>query len=114
MKRRIGEHVLEVSFLIHVPKLADPILAGGVARKTHQVHHADFGHDRSEEVRALHLGGCRQEASVAASADGQLFGLGHAGLDQILGGPDEVVEHVLLVQQLAVLVPVLPMLATTP
>ena len=76
------------------------------------VEHADVGDRRTVQLRRLVDARADEEPAVRAAVDGDLA-LGRESLrDEVLGGPLEVVEAVLLALLGARLVPVLAILGT--
>ena len=60
------------------------------------VHHADGRKRHGKEVGPLHHAGADEQAAVRTAGDRQLMRSGVFLVDQVFGGRDKVVEHVLL------------------
>ena len=111
VERRVGVEGLELVRVVGGAVVVGPGPADGELVEAEHVHDADGGQGGAEEVGALGHAGADEQAAVAAAADGELGALVYLFGDQPLGGGDEVVEDVLLVQLGAGLVPVLAVLA---
>jgi hypothetical protein len=57
------------------------------------IQNAHLAHDGTEQVRALVETSAHQQATVAATVDGQTGRGGVLLTDQVLGTGDEVIEH---------------------
>ena len=75
------------------------------------VHHTGLLDDHFEQLRPLVRDGAHEQAAVGAALNRQPFGRRVLVRDQILPGGNEVVEHILLLQLRARLVPGLAVLA---
>ena len=112
MVGRVGVQGLELVFVLAQAEVARPGASVGAWQVVAQhVHDADCGERGAEEVRTLIQSCSDQETPVAAPLDRQLLGRGVALADQVLGGGDEVVEDVLLLELGTGSVPALAVLA---
>src|SRR6185437_8457796 len=73
-----------------------PERASGEILVAKHVEHAMPDVGRTEERRILRYGSACEQSSVGIPLDSQVLGTGIAVRNQVLRGPGEIVEHVLL------------------
>src|ERR1051325_8604971 len=106
-----GEAPPELGRIAHravLGRVEEPVRAQ--LRSQHVVD-ADLRHHDAGEVRVLRELGAHQQAAIAPTHDGQAIGRRVAPVHERLRAGGEVVEHVLLGQELARLVPCVAVLA---
>ena len=109
--RRVGVDVRELLGVVARAVLRHPEAGHEELVVAHHVEQRIGADDRPEQVGPLVRDRADEEAAVAAAADGEVLRARVAGLDQVLGRGDEVVEDVLLVGEHPGLVPLLAELA---
>ena len=105
--RRIGKQRLELLGIVGDAKIFGPGPAFGEQLEAQHVHHAHGRQASAEQFRPLRHYRADEQPAVAAALDGQFVGSGVFVADEPLGGGDEVVEHILLLQFRAGQVPCL-------
>lgn len=114
MVGRIGKEGVELRTLFDGAELGDIEGPAGMEFHAQHVVDADVRHNSGEEFGVL--GECRphQQAAVAAPFNGELFRIRAFPVDQMPGAGGKVIEHVLLVREVAGLVPVVAEFTHTP
>ena len=102
---RVGVERFELLGIFHRAEFGDVEGAVGIEFDAQHVVDADEGDDRAEQVGTLGEGRAHQQAAIAATDDGKVGRRGVLVVDEVLGTGDEVVEDILLVGEVAGLVP---------
>ena len=107
MKRRVGVQRVELRLVLHRAELRHverPVRLQFHAQHVVDAHSGDHG---AKQVGALRQHGAHEQSAIAPALDGQLLRVRVIGLDEILRARDEVIEDILLLRQVAHLVPLL-------
>jgi len=110
---RVGVERLELLGILHRAELGDVECAVGIKFDAQHVIDSDERNYGAEKIGALSESGAHEQAAVAAADDGKLCGRSVFVVDQVLGAGNEITEDILLVGQVAGVVPFLAVLAAT-
>ena len=112
VKRRVRQQVFDLVRFVAATELGHPSPADREFLVAQHVHHADGRQTCAEQFRTLRHDRADEQPAVAAAANSQPTRRRVAPVDQMLGGGDEVVEHVLLFQSHSGFVPLAAVFAT--
>src|SRR3954447_22063284 len=105
VQRRVRQRLSELLWILGISVVGDPCGANREEMKAKQVQDADAGQCGRRQVRMLRHHRTHQQPTIAAAMQGELMRGCNAGLFEMLGYRDEIVEDVLLMSTAPALVP---------